>query len=154
MAPNLYICARNLVCPWHWSLFRPRQRYQQEEQYWSSPVPGFYKHYPGQGWHLVRREGSDQDEKFPPALVYCRALHRYMFDHELEERSRWAVAPREAALFLLDDGVSWIAVWDANSRFIPGPYPKWWLDEDGETMHRGPTPPASAVVSRCNSIVG
>lgn len=159
MAPNLYICARNAVCPWYW--FRPRQRYHNDEQFWSTPVPGIYKHFPGQGWHLIRREGHEKNEKFPPALVYCRVLHRYMFDHELEERSRWAIAPmhrggrpEKLRFFLLDDGVHWIAGWDAKGRFIPGPYPKWWLDEDGETMHRGASPPTSAAVSRCNSIVG
>ncbi|KAJ5760657.1 hypothetical protein N7520_007813 [Penicillium odoratum] len=160
MAPNLFICLRTLCCPMYW--FQRGDRIHPDknrEQHWETPVPGTYKFLPGQGWHLIRRDGHE-DEKIPAALVYCRVLHRYMFESELEERSRFVMAPlhkggrpEKLRFFLLDDGVHWVAGWDAKGRFIPGPYPKWRLDDDGETMHRGVSPPTSADVSRCNSIV-
>lgn len=159
MAPNLYICARNAVNPKYW--FKKMDPYEFEEQYWEHPIPGIYKHYPGQGWHLMRRKGARHDEEHPPVLVYCRLLHRYMFEKDVEARCRWVVAPKSRGgrpeklrFFLLDDGVYWVAAWDAKGRFIPGPYAKWYMDDDGETMIRGETPPGSRVASRANSIVG
>ena len=159
MAPNLFLCARAIFCPTYW--FQKGDRDSTlKEQHWESPVPGTYKFLPGRGWHLIHRDGCENDEKVPAALVYCRILHRYMFESELEERCRWFDAPlhkggrpEKLRFFLLDDGIHWVAGWDAQDNFIPGPYPKWWLDEDGYTMHRGarllPVPmcPAAAVSS-------
>lgn len=83
-----------------------------------------------------------------------------MFESELEERCRWFDAPlhkggrpEKLRFFLLDDGIHWVAGWDAQGSFILDPYPKWWLDEDGYTMRRGASPPTSANVSRCSSII-
>lgn len=162
MAPNLFLCLRTFFCPTYW--FQRGERIDaslNREQHWNSPVPGTYKFLPGRGWHLIQRDGNDHCEKPPTPLVYCRVLHRYMFESELEERCRWVSAPLHKGgsheplqFLLLDDGVTWIAAWDAKGHFIPGPYPKWWLDEDGCTMHRGPTPPTSASVSRCSSFIG
>ncbi|KAJ6139118.1 hypothetical protein N7471_005604 [Penicillium samsonianum] len=92
MAPNLFLCARAIFCPTYW--FQKGDRDSNlKEQHWESPVPGTYKFLPGRGWHLVHRDGCENDEKFPAALVYCRILHRYMFESELEERCRWFDAP-------------------------------------------------------------
>ncbi|KAJ5611014.1 hypothetical protein N7510_007733 [Penicillium lagena] len=161
MAPNLFICLRAVFCPTYW--FQNGNRINgavNREQHWETPVPGTYQFFPGKGWHLIRRDDGGHDEKLPAPLVYCRVLHRYMFESELEDRCRWFSAPlhrggrpEQLRFLLLDDGVSWVAAWDAQDRFIPGPYPKWWLDEDGETLHRGASPPTSANVSRCSSIV-
>jgi hypothetical protein len=161
MAPNLFLCLRTLCCPTYWFQHGDRvDSNANREQHWETPVPGTYKFLPGRGWHLIQRDGCDFEEKAPAALVYCRILHRYMFESELEERCRWFSAPlhkgtkpEKLRFFLLDDGLHWVAGWDSKGRFIPGPYPKWWLDEDGETMRRGVSPPASANVSRSNRIV-
>jgi hypothetical protein len=161
MAPNLFICLRAVFCPTYW--FQNGDRIKgavNREQHWETPVPGTYQFFPGKGWHLIHRDDDDHDEKLPAPLVYCRVLHRYMFESEFEDRCRWFSAPlhrggrpEQLRFLLLDDGVSWVAAWDAQDCFIPGPYPKWWLDEDGETLHRGASPPTSANVSRCSSIV-
>ncbi|EPS32817.1 hypothetical protein POX_d05032 [Penicillium oxalicum] len=161
MSPNLFLCLRTMFCPTYW--FQKGQRIDgnvKREQHWDSPVPGTYKFFPGKGWQLIRRDGSDRDEKVPQTLVYCRILHQYMFESELNDRCRWykaplhrGAAPEDLRFFLLDDGIHWVAGWDAQGRFIPGPYPKWYLDEDGETMHRGASPCSSANVSRRSSII-
>ncbi|KAJ5102116.1 hypothetical protein NUU61_004338 [Penicillium alfredii] len=162
MAPNPFLCLRAVFCPTYW--FNRGERIHGSiscEQHWDSPVPGTYKFFPGHGWHLIHPDGHENEkDKAPAALVYCRILHRYMFESELEGRCRWFSAPlhkggrpERLRFFLLDDGVHWVAGWDAQDRFIPGPYPKWWLDEDGHTMHRGASPPTSADVSRCSSLV-
>ncbi|KAJ5851877.1 uncharacterized protein N7529_011262 [Penicillium soppii] len=159
MAPNLFLCARTIFCPVYWFQMGDRDS-NLKEQHWQSPVPGTYRFLPGRGWHLIHRDGHENEEKIPAALVYCRILHRYMFESELEDRCRWFDAPlhkgarpEKLRFFLLDDGIHWVAGWDAQGNFIPGPYPKWWLEEDGCTMRRGASPPTSANVSRCSSII-
>lgn len=60
--------------------------------------------------------------------------------------------PARCMFFRLDDGYTWVAGWDAQGVFIPGPYPKWHLDSETNTMRRVPFPESSNV-SRCSSIV-
>ena len=103
MAPNLFLCLRTLCCPTYW--FQHGDRVDGDanrEQHWETPVPGTYKFLPGRGWHLIQRDDCEFEEKAPAALVYCRILHRYMFESELEERcyalfARNADAPADAS---------------------------------------------------------
>ncbi|KAK9567313.1 hypothetical protein V6Z88_001664 [Aspergillus fumigatus] len=160
MAPNLFICLRAVFCPTYW--FQRGERIQGsifQEEHWESPVPGIYKYIPGRGWHLVQRDDSEYEEKVPVPLVYCRILHRYIFEHEMEDRCRWqsvtlheGAKPERLLFFLLDDGYTWVAGWDAKGTFIPGPYQKWHYDHDTKTMQRVVSPESSNV-SRCSSIV-
>lgn len=129
------------------------------EEHWDSPVPGTYKYIAGRGWHLIRRDGKNHDEKVPIRLVYCRILHRYLFASEMEERCRWeSVALREGGkpqkflFFVLDDGFTWVAGWDAKGNFIPGPYQKWYIDPDTSIMRRVKSID-STNISRSSSIV-
>ena len=114
---------------------------------------------PGHGWHLIQRDGDHAPAKEPIKLVYCRILHRHLFEHEMEERCRWESTavreggkPRKFLFFLLDDDFTWIAGWDANGNFIPGPYKKWYYDSDAKVMRRMKTCESSNV-SRSSSIV-
>ncbi|KAH1435265.1 hypothetical protein KXX32_008926 [Aspergillus fumigatus] len=160
MAPNLFICLRAVFCPTYW--FQRGERIQGsifQEEHWESPVPGIYKYIPGRGWHLVQRDDSEYEEKVPVPLVYCRILHRYIFEHQMEDRCRWqsvtlheGAKPERLLFFLLDDGYTWVAGWDAKGTFIPGPYQKWHYDHDTKTMQRVVSPESSNV-SRCSSIV-
>lgn len=179
MAPNLFLCIRTIFCPTYW--FQRGERIKgslhHREEHWDSPLPGTYRYSPGHGWRLIRRDGSDMDEKIPVSLVYCRILHRYLFDYEMEERCQWHSVPtvREKELggdynnvksgsssrkterflfFRLDDGWTWVAGWDAAGKFIPGPYQKWYYDEETETMKRMTSAASSAVVSRSSSVFG
>jgi hypothetical protein len=161
MAPNLFICLRAAFCPTYW--FQRGERIQgsiYQEEHWESPVPGIYKYIPGLGWHLVHKDGCEYEEKVPVPLVYCRILHRYIFEHEMEDRCRWqsvtlheGAKPERLLFFLLDDGYTWVAGWDAKGKFIPGPYQKWHYDHGTKTMQRVPSPESSLNVSRCSSIV-
>ncbi|OJJ51216.1 hypothetical protein ASPZODRAFT_56018 [Penicilliopsis zonata CBS 506.65] len=161
MAPNLFLCLRTVFCPLYW--FQRGERIDgslHKEEHWDSPVPGTYKYTPGHGWQLIRRDDSDSDEKTPVSLVYCRILHRYLFDYEMEERCLWhtvthreGVPPERFMFFLLDDGYTYVAGWDARGRFIPGPYQKWSFDSDTKTMTRMTSTTSSANVSRCSSII-
>ena len=92
MSPNLFLCLRALFCPVYWFQRGERIRgsvYRRE--HWDSPVPGIYTFIPGQGWHLVSRD-DDRDgtvkEKEPVPLMYCRVLHRYLLEDDMEERCR------------------------------------------------------------------
>ncbi|PYH90277.1 hypothetical protein BO71DRAFT_80986 [Aspergillus ellipticus CBS 707.79] len=153
MAPNLFLCLRKAFCPTYW--FQRGERIQgsiHKEEHWDSPVPGIYKYIPGRGWHLVLKDGNEHDEKMPIPLVYCRILHRYVFEHEMEERCRWhTVAIEEGAkperflFFLLDDKYTWVAGWDDKGKFIPGPYQKWHYDAEKRTMRRELFPESSNV---------
>ncbi|KKK15847.1 hypothetical protein P175DRAFT_0528429 [Aspergillus ochraceoroseus IBT 24754] len=159
MAPNLFLCMRNAFCPTYW--FQRGERIQgsiHKEERWQSPVPGIYKYIPGRGWHLIYKDGSEHDEKVPIPLVYCRILHRYMFEHEMEERCHLHTvtlqdggSPEELMFFLLDDGDTYVAGWDSKGKFIPGPYQKWYLDAETNTMRRVIFPPSSNV-SRCSIV--
>ena len=69
------------------------------------------------------------------------------------------MAPREGSprrqrfcFFLLDDVVTWVAAWDADGRFIPGPYKKWYLDPDTGVMRRMKTPLEGSGLSRVNAV--
>lgn len=160
MAPNLFLCLRAVFCPLYW--FHRGERIHgsiHREEHWNSPVPGIYKYIPGRGWHLISRDGSEDDEKLPVPLIYCRILHRYLFEDDMEDRCRWHMVsleegakPARCMFFRLDDGYTWVAGWDAQGVFIPGPYPKWHLDSETNTMRRVPFPESSNV-SRCSSIV-
>lgn len=160
MSPNLFLCLRTVLCPVYW--FQRGERINgsiHREEHWESPVPGIYKYIPGHGWHLIYRDGNKYDEKVPVPLIYCRILHRYIFEYEMEERCRWyyvsleeGAAPIRRLFFRLDDGYTWVAGWDAKGCFLPGPYVKWSFDTEANTMRRV-YEPESSNVSRCSSIV-
>lgn len=161
MAPNLFLCLRMAFCPIYW--FQRGDRVQgsiSKEEHWHFPVPGIYRYIPGRGWHLVSRDGSEYDEKMPVPLVYCRILHRYLFEDEMNARCSWHTisvrgGEKEETLrfFRLDDGYTYVAGWDAKGRFIPGPYQKWHFDPLANTMRPVSSPPGSSDVSRRSSIV-
>ncbi|PLB51155.1 hypothetical protein P170DRAFT_446290 [Aspergillus steynii IBT 23096] len=159
MAPNLFLCLRMALCPLYW--FQRGERIQgsiHREEHWESPVPGIYKYIPGRGWHLICKDGNEYDEKAPVPLVYCRILHRHIFEHEMEERCQWHSVTIDGAeterflFFRLDDGCTYVTGWDAKGKFIPGPYQKYYLDPETHTM-RHILFPESANVSRCSSIL-
>lgn len=173
MAPNLFLCMRTIFCPTYW--FQRGERIPgslHREEHRDSPIPGTYRYSPGHGWRLIRRDGSDTDEKMPMSLVYCRILHRYLFDYEMDERCQWhevrvrnrddGAASKSSSrrterylFFRLDDGWTWVAGWDASGKFIPGPYQKWYFDVETETMRRMTSAAASSVdVSRSSSVFG
>ncbi|KAL2829222.1 hypothetical protein BDW59DRAFT_159218 [Aspergillus cavernicola] len=153
MAPNLFLCLRTVFCPTYW--FQRGQRIQgsiHREEHWDSPVPGIYKYIPSQGWHLVCRDGNEYDEKVSVPVVYCRILHRYLFEDEVDDRCQWHTVtlqdggkPEKLLFFLLDDGDTYVAGWDAKGKFIPGPYQRWYLDIETKTMQRVLFPPSSNV---------
>ncbi|PKY05556.1 hypothetical protein P168DRAFT_232881 [Aspergillus campestris IBT 28561] len=161
MAPNLFLCLRATFCPSYW--FNRGERINgslHREEHWESPVPGMYKYIPGLGWHLTSRDDRDHDEKVPVPLVYCRILHRFIFEHDMEDRCRWfTVTTHEGAaserlmFFRLDDGFTWVAAWDSQRRFIPGPYQKWYLDVETDTV-RPVLFPESSNVSRVSLVAG
>lgn len=161
MAPNLFLCLRTVFCPIYW--FQRGDRIQgsiHKEEHWDTPVPGIYRYIPGHGWHLICRDGEENDEKVPVPIVYCRILHRYLFEYEMNERCAWhwitpyeGAKPEKLRFFLLDDGYTWVAGWDAKGRFIPGPYQKWRFDSFTDKMRPLKSPPESSNVSRCSSIV-
>ena len=145
MAPNLFLCLRNAFCPLYW--FRPRIRIHGDickDVHWTVPVPGIYRYVPGHGWHLIRRDDSEENQQASPEpVVYCQVLHQYMLASEMDSRCRlFSVAVREGAkpqqfrFFLLDDGATWVAAYDQKDRFIPGPYRKWKFDR--KTMEMRP----------------
>lgn len=160
MAPNLFVCLRTVFCPIYW--FQHGDRINgniSRDEHWDSPVPGTYRYIPGHGWHLVRRDDNLPDEKLPLPVVYCRILHRHLFEDDMDDRCQWhsvtsyGGAKSETFLFFrLDDGRTWVAGWDEKRRFIPGPYPKWAFDPVADKMYRVGTPPSSRVVSRCSSM--
>jgi hypothetical protein len=160
MEPNLFICLRAAFCPTYW--FQHGERINgsiQREEHWESPVPGIYRHIPGLGWHLVNRDGSDYDEKVTVPVIYCRIIHRYIFQDEMDDRCHWRTVarhegakPEKLLFFRLDDDYTWVAGWDAKRNFIPGPYQKWHFDPSANTMRPVSLPPSSNV-SRCSSIV-
>ncbi|KAL1863566.1 hypothetical protein Plec18167_000660 [Paecilomyces lecythidis] len=164
MAPNLYLCLRTLFCPQYW--FQRGERIRGAitvDEHWSSPVPGTYRYIPGRGWHLIHRDDATCDEKSPQPTVYCRIIHRYLLESEMQERCRWHTVtrteggkPEQFLFFLLDDGFTWVAGWDHKGRFIPGPYRKWCFDKESMKMRRMKTcesAPTSRSVSRRNSLV-
>lgn len=163
MAPNLFVCLRNVFCPVYW--FRRSERIEGSlhgiVEHWDDPVPGTYKYMPCRGWFLVHRDGKEEPEKVPTRLVYCRILHQYLFESDMEERCVWqsitrreGEKPEEFLFFRLDDGFSWVAGWDAKGRFIPGPYKKWYIDPDTSVMRRMKSSGNSTPnTSRSNSIV-
>lgn len=161
MSPNLFLCFRALFCPTYW--FQRGERIHgsvYRKEHWDSPVPGIYTYIPGQGWHLVSRDDDDDDvvnEKEPVPLIYCRVLHRYLLEDDMEERCRWhsvkleeSARPVKRMFFRLDDGYTWVTGWDARGNFIPGPYEKWVLDDEKKAMRRMSMWPDSANVSRDN----
>ncbi|KAL2222065.1 hypothetical protein M432DRAFT_587972 [Thermoascus aurantiacus ATCC 26904] len=159
MAPNPFLCLRTLCCPLYW--FQRGERFDDSicvEEHWSAPVPGIYRYIPKRGWHLVRRDDADEDEEIPQPTVYCRILHRYLLESEMQERCRWHTVkgkgdkPQKFLFFRLDDGYTWVAGWDAKGRFIPGPYRKWCYDKESMTMRRM-TASEGADSSRSSSIV-
>lgn len=125
MSPNLFLCLRTVLCPVYW--FQRGERINgsiHREEHWESPVPGIYNYVPGRGWHLIYRDGNKYDEKVPVPLIYCRILHRYIFEDEMEERCRWyyvsleeGATPVRRLFFRLDDGYTWVAGWDAKGVF-------------------------------------
>ncbi|KAI9039632.1 uncharacterized protein KD926_009224 [Aspergillus affinis] len=156
MAPNLFLCLRMAFCPVYW--FQRGERIQgsiHKEEHWDSPIPGIYKYIPGRGWHLMCKDGHEFDEKVPVPLVYCRILHRHIFEPEMEDRCQWHTVNEEGAesgkfmFFRLDDGKTWVTGWDSKGKFIPGPYQKWYFDSETNTMRRILFP-ESANVSRCS----
>ncbi|KAL5355801.1 hypothetical protein BJX96DRAFT_141882 [Aspergillus floccosus] len=153
MSPNLFLCLRTVLCPTYW--FQRGERIHgslQKEEHWESPVPGIYKYIPGRGWHLIYKDGNEYEEKVPVPLVYCRILHRYMFEYEMEDRCRWhsvvlheGAKPEQLLFFQLDDEDCWVAGWDRKGRFIPGPYQKWRFDPATNSMRRILVPESSNV---------
>jgi hypothetical protein len=161
MSPNLFLCLRTVFCPLYW--FHHGDRIQgsiAKTEHWESPVPGVYRYIPGHGWHLIARDGQGT-EKLPVRLVYCRIVHRYLFEHELDDRCSWhcitphdgAPNPEKLRFFLLDDGRTWVAGWDSRGEFIPGPYQKWRFDPVSNSMRKVESPPGSSNVSRRSSVV-
>lgn len=158
---------RALFCPVYW--FQRGERINgsmygsvYRREHWDSPVPGVYVFIPRQGWHLESRD-DDKDgamnEKEPVPLIYCRVLHRYLLEDDMEERCRWHVVklakgskPVKRMFFRLDDGYTWVTGWDAQGNFIPGPYEKWTLEDEGRTMRRMSLFPDSANVS-CDNVI-
>ena len=92
----------------------------------------------------MRRDDTPrEDGMLPEPVVYCRILHRYLLAADMEERCQWhtvvppddaSSTPQEFRFFKLDDGICWVAGWDANEEFIPGPYRKWCFDKEAMTM--------------------
>lgn len=142
MSPNLYVCVRNIFCPHYW--FKGTGSSAQSlvlEEHWISPVPGTYRYIHGRGWHLIRRDDSDNDEDELIPTVYCRIIHRHLLASDMEQRCRWQTVKRTSSgtskrllFFRLDDGFTWVAGWDSGGKFIPGPYRKWYLDKESMTM--------------------
>lgn len=161
MAPNLFVCLRIAFCPRYW--FHRGDRVNgsiAKTEHWDSPVPGVYRYIPGRGWYLISRDGQEDGEKLPMPLVYCRIVHRYLLEDEMEDRCSWHCiqehddgTPVKRRFFLLDDGYTWVAGWDDQERFIPGPYQKWRFDPGSNSMYKVGTPPPSANVSRRSSVV-
>ncbi|PGH10494.1 hypothetical protein AJ79_05422 [Helicocarpus griseus UAMH5409] len=143
MAPNLFLCLRTVFCPVYWC--RPSLQIQGaifEDEHWEKPVPGTYRYLPGHGWHLIERDDPSPGEyESPEPVVYCQILHRYLLASDMEKRCRSlsvitdkGAKPQEFRFFLLDDGATWVAGWDAKDRFIPGPYLKWYFDKERQEM--------------------
>ena len=42
--------------------------------------------------------------------------------------------PQEYMFFQLDDGINWVAAWDAKGKPIEGPYAKWCFDKENMKM--------------------
>jgi len=163
MAPNLYISVRNMFCPQYW--FKSTKSNVQSlnlEEHWTSPVPGTYRHIPGRGWHLVRRDDSVKDEEEPLPTVYCRIVHRHLLASDMQQRCRWHTVSRSSSgkperllFFRLDDGYTWVVGWDSKGKFIPGPYRKWCFDKESMTMRRTiSSETTSTSTSRNSSIAG
>lgn len=144
MAPNIFICLRNVICPLYW--FKKGTRvdgHPTKDEHWESPVPGTYRYIPDRGWHLIRQDGAEQDEKEPRPVVYCRIVHKYLFASDMQQRCRYhkvhlkeGEEPQRCLFFRLDDGFTWVIGWDSRGKFIPGPYRKWCYDKETTTMRR------------------
>jgi hypothetical protein len=162
MAPNVFICFRTILCPYYW--FQKGERLEGsiiKEEHWDSPVPGTYRYIPSRGWHLIRRDGAEEDEKEPRSVVYCRIIHRYVLSSDMEQRCRWYTVvkeegrePERCLFFRLDDDYTWVIGWDSRGKFIPGPYRKWCYDKEAMTMRRMVSyGDSSASTSRSSSLV-
>lgn len=162
MAPNLFLCLRTVFCPIYW--FRPSIRVEGSicgEEHWDSPVPGTYRYVPRRGWYLIRRDDAPNDEgMFPEPVVYCRIIHRHLLASDMEERCQWhtvvspddpSSTPREYRFFQLDDGICWVAGWDAKGEFIPGPYRRWCFDKESLSMRPMKSRKDLGAGSRMNS---
>lgn len=144
MAPNIFLCLRNVVCPVYW--FQKGHCVKgslTKDEHWDLPVPGTYRFIPNRGWHLVRRDGAEETEEEHSPVVYCRIVHRYLFASDMQQRCRYfevapneGEEPRRCLFFRLDDGYTWVIGWDTKGRFIPGPYRKWFYDKEALTMRR------------------
>lgn len=166
MAPNIFICLRNVICPLYWFDNGTRVHgHPAKEEHWASPVPGTYRYIPERGWHLIRRDGAEEDESEPRPVVYCRIVHRYLFASEMEKRCRYhrvtlrqGDEPSKCLFFQLDDGFTWVIGWDSRGKFIPGPYRKWCYDKENMTMRRmtsdeDSSAASSPMTSRTSSVV-
>ncbi|KAH8696688.1 hypothetical protein BGW36DRAFT_298011 [Talaromyces proteolyticus] len=145
MAPNIFICLRNALCPLYWLEKGTRVEGKvSKSEHWDSPVPGTYRFIPGRGWHLIRRDDDEEDSNQTPVpVVYCRIVHRYLFASEMEQRCRYHKVvlrkdedAQRCLFFRLDDGFTWVIGWDSRGKFIPGPYRKWCYDKETMTMRR------------------
>lgn len=94
----------------------------------------------------------------PIRVVYCRILHRFLFEWDIEARTRWEDVrdggnrqKQRFCFFMMDDAFTWVAGWDAEGRFIPGPYQKWYLDPNTGRMRRMKSVESSGV-SRTSTI--
>ena len=176
MTPNPFVCLRTIFCPIYWFSSRGDRinGSLHIEEHWNTPIPGTYKHVPGRGWFLIHRDDGKEELEPPSRLVYCRILHRFLFESEVEQRCRWEFVKdgvnkvgggdggtkgkgkgkgkgKAFRFFLLDDLFTWVVAWDDKGRFIPGPYKKWYVDPDTGEMRRLKSVDSSAGVSRVST---
>jgi hypothetical protein len=146
MAPNIFICLRNALCPLYWAEKGNRVNGDvAKDEHWESPVPGTYRFIPERGWHLIHRDGAEggkQEQPYVP-VVYCRIVHRYLLASDMQQRCRYhkvelhrGEEPQRCLFFRLDDGFTWVIGWDSRGKFIPGPYRKWCYDKELMKMRR------------------
>ncbi|KIW03761.1 uncharacterized protein PV09_05066 [Verruconis gallopava] len=156
MSPNPFTLVKLAFSPHKWSTRRSSsvQSMRPREQ-WELPVPGIYEYKPGRGWYLVEYienadTGSVSDlgtattakhERLPRKVVYCKVLHRMMFETEYEDRRRFEYVKtnssfdvQQLGFFRLDDNVTYVPCWDRFGHFIEGPYERWCVDPTTKRM--------------------
>ncbi|KAF1989960.1 hypothetical protein K402DRAFT_244336 [Aulographum hederae CBS 113979] len=143
MAPNPFLLLKLACSPHKW--FTKTKKVPKEvprEEHWTVPTPGTYRFVPGRGWFLVATDSPDPNGKSlvlatPEHVKQSLLLGRYMLASEYNARKRTAPMTcedgrrRTVTWFRLDDGVSWVNLWDCYGDFIEGPYDLWCVD--GET---------------------
>ncbi|KAK5008703.1 hypothetical protein LTR60_005383 [Cryomyces antarcticus] len=145
MAPNLFLLTQKAFTPHHWfKRTKSESKPTRNIEHWDAPVAGSYEYIAGRGWYLI---ATDAEGALEPSqrqkIIYSKVVKRNLLQPEYDSRKRRAVVKVDETaktsrlgFFRLDDGLTWVCCWDADGKFVPGPWERWVEDKVPGTFRK------------------